>query len=382
MANLEHLDILKQGKDVWNKWRKEQFKLANSKEEEEQHVLQPDLSGARLRGFVMDGADLSGVNFEGAFLRGASFKEANLNGANLKKAYLRLAKLQHADLQGADLTGATLDQAFLQKANLTWARLEGTSFYLAGLEGANLSHAFFSNTTSLRSVLLGNEQVGYAYLADIHWNDTSLALVDWSLISMLGEEQEARQKKTSDGQEKSRIRRFEEYQEAVRANRQLAVALRDQGLNEQADYFAYRSQVLQRTVFRLQIRKFRGFFVIGSRPRTSRRRRTRMLFAWLFSWLLELIAGYGYRPERSIVSYLIVIFSFTLAYFVFGHLPFFPDALVFSFMSFHGRGFFPSLSSETNLHNPLVELAALEAVIGLFIEISLIATFTGRFFRR
>jgi len=49
-------------------------------------------------------------------------------------------------------------------------------------------------------------------------------------------------------------------------------------------------------------------------------------------------------------------------------------------MSFHGRGFFPSLSSETNLHNPLVMLAAAEAIIGLLIEISFIATFTQRFF--
>lgn len=51
-----------------------------------------------------------------------------------------------------------------------------------------------------------------------------------------------------------------------------------------------------------------------------------------------------------------------------------------SLASFHGRGFFPSLSGETNLHNPLVVLAAIEAVVGLFIEISFIATFTQRFF--
>jgi len=51
-----------------------------------------------------------------------------------------------------------------------------------------------------------------------------------------------------------------------------------------------------------------------------------------------------------------------------------------SIMSFHGRGFFPSLSSETNLHNPLVMLAAAEAIVGLLIEISFIATFTQRFF--
>ena len=41
-----------------------------------------------------------------------------------------------------------------------------------------------------------------------------------------------------------------------------------------------------------------------------------------------------------------------------------------------------SLSGETNLHNPLVVRAAIEAVVGLLIEISFIATFTQRFFGR
>jgi hypothetical protein len=43
----------------------------------------------------------------------------------------------------------------------------------------------------------------------------------------------------------------------------------------------------------------------------------------------------------------------------------------------HGRGFFQPLES---LGDPVAALAALEAVIGLFIEISFIATFTQRYF--
>ena len=75
--------------------------------------------------------------------------------------------------------------------------------------------------------------------------------------------------------------------------------------------------------------------------------------------------------------------AFALAYHFLGGLSLYPpDAFVFSIMSFHGRGFFPALSQETNLHNPLVMLAALEAIIGLLIEISFIATFTQRFFGR
>ena len=102
--------------------------------------------------------------------------------------------------------------------------------------------------------------------------------------------------------------------------------------------------------------------------------------SYLFSGFLDLIAGYGYRPGRTALWYLFVIVSFAVAYFALGHLPLFPDALVFSLMSFHGRGFFPSLSNETSLHNQVVEIAAIEAVVGLLIEISFIATFTQRYF--
>ncbi|HCF87258.1 MAG TPA: hypothetical protein DEV72_18895 [Ktedonobacter sp.] len=147
---------------------------------------------------------------------------------------------------------------------------------------------------------------------------------------------------------------------AVRANRQLAVALQTQGLNEDAAYFAYRAQKLQCITLRRQ-QKF---------------------IQYLFSLFLDLLAGYGYRPGRSVLIYLLVVCGFAAIYSFFGHLPPLPDALVFSLMSFHGRGFLPSLSNATSLHSPLVVFAAVEAVVGLFIEISFIATFTQRFFGR
>ncbi len=52
------------------------------------------------------------------------------------------------------------------------------------------------------------------------------------------------------------------------------------------------------------------------------------------------------------------------------------DALVLSLPSFHGRVFYPELGSEAMLPNPPVVPVAEEAVIGLFIESSFIATFT------
>jgi hypothetical protein len=53
------------------------------------------------------------------------------------------------------------------------------------------------------------------------------------------------------------------------------------------------------------------------------------------------------------------------------------EALVLSLSSFHGRGFF---TQTITLGDAYARLAVTEAVLGLFIEISFIATFTQRFF--
>jgi hypothetical protein len=183
-------------------------------------------------------------------------------------------------------------------------------------------------------------------------------VVDWSQVKILGDEFTARQS-TRDGKEKDAATRLKEYELAVRANRQLAVALQGQRLDEVASYFSYRAQLLQRIVLR----------------------RKRKVGQYLLSCFLDLLAGYGYKPGRSLVAYLVVICFFALNYALLGHTvhpaisPL--SALIFSVTSFHGRGFFPG---GIPLDDPITVLAALEAVIGLVIEISFIATFTQRFF--
>ena len=59
MANSEHLDLLKQGAEVWNRWR-----LDNE-------GIRPDLSGVDL-----SGADLSGVNLSRTDLSGANLLDS------------------------------------------------------------------------------------------------------------------------------------------------------------------------------------------------------------------------------------------------------------------------------------------------------------------
>src|SRR5262249_49348518 len=161
---------------------------------------------------------------------------------------------------------------------------------------------------------------------------------------------------------KSRAMRLDEFDVALRAYRQLATELRSRGLVTVGDWFGYRARVVQRQVLR----------------------RRGQLFAYSGNVLLDLLAGYGYKPLRSLLTYVCVIIGFAAIYYLLRnsvHPILSPlDSLIFSITSFHGRGFSPGES--VSLHNPLTIVAAGEAIFGLLIEITFIATFTQRFFAR
>ncbi len=333
------------------------------------HLEGADLRDARMEKAELFGAWLEDANLSGARLQGASLTEAHLEGASLGGSRLEGAFLRRAHLEGAKLYGAHLENASLVEAQLAGAFLrrvhfEGASLAQAHCAGkrlaeddlrrvrqwkpefpdvlppADFSLAFFDAGTVLQGIVLGSQTSGFVSLADVRWGDVNLAVVRWrrdrrGRIVPLGDEA------------------------AVRANRQLALALQAQGLNEDAARYAYRAQVLQRRVLRRQGK----------------------LGAYLFSLFLDGLAGYGYQPGRSVVAYVLMLAGFTVAYYAIGRAYGLrlsvPGALVFSVTSFHGRGFFPG---NVTVDSPLTELAAFEALVGLLIEISFIATFTQRFF--
>lgn len=341
-----------------------------------------DLRGADLRGADLGHLPLAhmlgGLSWEerdrtperremaAIHLEGAILSWAHLEGAELYMAYLSRADLYKAHLEGASLRKAHLEGVSLRNAHLEgkylFPRKQGTrqnEHSMDELPPADLRAAFFDSKTDLRNTSLGDEVQGYVRLADVHWEGVNLGVVDWAPVKMLGDETRARRARDEEGNEKEKETRIHEYREAVRANRQLAVALQDQGLNEEAARFAYRAQLLQKDV----------------------QWRQGKLGAFLFSTFLDLLAGYGYKPLRSLVAYLLVIACFTVVYYFIGQTvgprlsPL--GALVFSLTSFHGRGLF---TGRIAVDDPITVLAAFEAVVGLAIEISFIATFTRRFF--
>ncbi len=335
----------------------------------------------------VDWSDESQRKREGLDLRGANLREIDLQ--NLPLARLRgslkwkelpnlteeqlnrtAIHLEGADLSYAHLEGAILATAHLEKVNLRGARLEEAYLIRTHLEGiillgAHLERANLTGTylerAYLERVSLADEQRIGPRLLDTQWSNANLAIVDWAPVKILDDEYRAKQLNTPDARPKNNSEKLRDYEKAVRANRQLAVALQEQGLNEDAARFAYRAQKLQRTVFRQQ-RKYGRY---------------------LFSLFLYLLAGYGYKPWRSFVAYLIVIIAFATVYFIIGHKvgPVLSPlgSLVFSVTSFHGRGFFPG---GITLDDPMTVLAALEAFVGLLIEVTFIATLTQRLFGR
>jgi uncharacterized protein YjbI with pentapeptide repeats len=172
MANEEQLAILRQGVEVWNKWRKDQrwdlqidlrganLTYANLREADLSDV---DLSDADLSYANLIDALLSSANLRKAHLYAVTFNKGYLNGAHLNGASLRSANLTHANFYAADLSDADLTEAHLSdtyfkgahltRANLTRADLEGANLSEAYLFKANLSGADFSSANLTKAIL-------------------------------------------------------------------------------------------------------------------------------------------------------------------------------------------------------------------------------------
>lgn len=143
MANPEHLKILKQGVEAWNKWRKD-TKLDH-----------PDLSGADLHDADFPGIALSGANLHSADLSGTDLSGADLRDAKLGRVWLFMARLCGANLGGANLARANFNGADLSDADLSGVHAGGAILRRTNLANASLADAFLSETifafTSLKT---------------------------------------------------------------------------------------------------------------------------------------------------------------------------------------------------------------------------------------
>ncbi len=343
------------------------------------------LQRANLTNTRLDRAILSAAHLEGTDLSKAYLPYADLTLTHLERATLSEARLNEAIVCGTKLQDAILIQSDLQNANLTGANLGRADLTEARLDGAFLG-AVFDYTNLQRASLdkhtrLDGVTLVAARLDATIFDNTNLSKVNWGESgatrgkswSVLLDERIACQ--TDYGEEahisvqgklKDRETRREEFQVAARAYRGLAVALQTQGMNEEANHYTYRAQIMQRKAY-----YFDGW-------RSSGR--------WLFSWLLAVTSGYGYHMRNILLTYAVTVLAFAGIYFVIGipnegaHTIWQAalDALLISFTAIHGRIFLEQL----NVFSVQDWVAAVESVFGIVIESIFAAMLIQRFFNR
>ena len=141
MADPKHLKILKQGAEVWNKWRSEH------------KDVQPNLSHADLSHADLSGANLSNTNLSGANLSDADLNDANLSNANLSGANLSNADLSSADLSDANLRDASLCGADLRDVNLRYSIMNDADFTNSIMGFTTLASIDLSGAKGLETVI-------------------------------------------------------------------------------------------------------------------------------------------------------------------------------------------------------------------------------------
>lgn len=217
MANPDHLAMLMEGVEQWNRARQEAYPktLHPSNDPAANAAIAKnwdwdlykwdltgaDLSGKDLRGFNLADTDLAGANLRGADLRKTWFLQADLSGADLRGADLEGTLLMRANLSNADLRGAKLDKVGLSNANLRAVKLANSRFMAGDFREANLSEAdllwtsfsgSFFNKADLRGATLWGTSftgcvLGDADLTGALLGRTVFADVDLSSVKGLSE---------------------------------------------------------------------------------------------------------------------------------------------------------------------------------------------------
>ena len=141
MANEEHLTILKQGADVWNRWRKDNIKTI------------PDLTWADLRE-IKYRVSLEGICFREMNLTGANLSYLILDYADFRGAKLYGTQLIHSRLWGANLNQADLIETHFEQAELCKADLQEANLWKTDLQEAGLDQANMLNSTMGLTVLV------------------------------------------------------------------------------------------------------------------------------------------------------------------------------------------------------------------------------------
>lgn len=181
MANQEHLNLLRQGVENWNRWRE-------AHPEEPPDLREADLSGILVQetdqGDVVE-VKIGDADLRNADLYGANLCETDLSGAQLFDANLSMANLRAANLSGANLVHTTFYKAKLSRATLYKAQLDEADFRNADLRGADLSEAACIQT-NLREAKLQQSDLSGANLSAADLRKANLREANLSNANLSG----------------------------------------------------------------------------------------------------------------------------------------------------------------------------------------------------
>ncbi|MEM8721795.1 MAG: pentapeptide repeat-containing protein [Cyanobacteria bacterium P01_G01_bin.39] len=130
MTNEEQLKILKQGVEVWNRWRQDNPEIT------------PDLSELDLahEDFIL--LELS----NGTFGSNSGLIIINMSQANFRNVDFSGASLSNVDFQESDFSGATLTRVNMIYSNLSKANLSKSNLSFSLLDDADFSYSDLSET--------------------------------------------------------------------------------------------------------------------------------------------------------------------------------------------------------------------------------------------
>ncbi len=156
MANMDHVQLVKRGRDTVARWREEhpgENMDLNASYLSYARIAQVDLRGADIRDSDLMGAMMARANLSHCRMNPCHLYRANLTQADMSHALLNGANLRGANLTGADLSDADLDRAILSDANLTGANLTGANLARVNFTGANLTDANLTGANLNRAAL-------------------------------------------------------------------------------------------------------------------------------------------------------------------------------------------------------------------------------------
>ncbi len=144
MANDQHIQILLEGVDAWNKWRSENGDIKPDLSGEDGCYL--DLSARLASAPLFSGKEKSTLKSGGRADETVDLSGIDLRGADLSWCYLRSTCFKGAQLDSAVLDHSGLDfvdfsYSSMSKTKMCEVSLIGANFVSANLEGANFRHS-------------------------------------------------------------------------------------------------------------------------------------------------------------------------------------------------------------------------------------------------